>query len=1174
MPDSQPMRSVRKQIISPARCAIVALTAWVFVAASGLLHAQTGGTGAITGAITDPSGARLVGAQVKVTDDATGDVRTAQSNASGLYNVSLLPPGQYTVVVTKEGFKEASSTGVQVIVAEAKVLDMPMETGAVTEVITVATSNTQLQTESSELGRVTDSEMIEDLPLVTRNYTQIVALNPGVSQEVNNAGQEGRGGGSEPGNPAGGSIISQGGTSVDNNFEMNGLPVDDIQSSAGFTAGIPVPNPDTIQEFKVQTTLFDATSGRDAGADVDVITKGGTNQFHGTVFEFLRNEDLNANEWFAKREGQQRPVLRQNQFGFTASGPVIKHKLLLFGSYQGTRQQNALDPTNQKYDNLPPLTNDRSLAGLGATFAGDYGYLGPLFGTIASDGSNIAPQAVALLQAKLANGQYLVPTPQTIDTSKSLEVQGSSFLSSPGFFNEDQFVVDGDYLYSDRNKVQVRYFNALSNQESTTIFSTEGFPLYTPERFDVGSVGETFVINSKLVNQFLVGMHRTTSNQNYKDTFTFSDLGINVPQPENAFPNIYIADTGFETGTSSALAFFEEEYNISDALSWSKGKHQLTFGGAFAYGRDHMQKFDYEAYVIPLTWADLLLGQSYLPYGVPYSNIYESADSVGDKVRDWRYKDADAYVQDNYAITKRLTLNLGLRYEHIGDLGDARGLTGNVIVADIDPNPPASGSYAGYEVGSNYHAAAALPQGAVRGPNTFGITGQGQDTINPRIGFEYLLPGGDKMVLRGGAGLYHSTPEGQLNVQLSSEQPFGGFRTLVGSANAAATDAMPFAPAPALPSFVPYSPTTDQTLDSIAQDFRPPSTYHYSLGLQTKLPSGAVLEVTYSGARGLHEILGRSINQANLASPENPIRGQTTNTLANIPLRSPYLGWTTATMYNFGTQGQAWYNSLQTSLSQHYKNKLQYQASYTWARLLTPVPGYTLGTNAYGPSGDQNDLRVHGPGYGPEPYIRPNRFVVSALYNLPSPSRTHLLLAETLGGWSASAVVVAQDGQQGSISYTNPYNVYGISTDRPSYATGCNKDGVETKGSASQRVDNYINVLCFTTPAVIGNDGVGTGFGNVPNGILRGPGQINADISVIKAWQLGWPKQGANLQFRTDFFNATNHPNFSFPDGAYQPCTPSTSNGDCTTSSGSAFGTITSTSTNPRLIQFALRFAF
>jgi len=1163
----------RKQI-SLYRWSFLALLLCALFTTSGLLSAQTGGTGAISGAIADPTSAMVAGAQIKVSNVATGDTRSLQSDDHGVYRATLLPPGQYTVEVTKQGFKVASSSDVQVIVAETTILNIRMETGAVTETVTVATSNLELQTESSQLGRVTDSEMIEDLPLVTRNYTQIVALNPGVSQEVNNAGDEGRGGGSEPGTPAGGSIISQGGTSVDNNFEMNGLPVDDIQSSAGFTAGVPVPNPDTIQEFRVQTTLFDATSGRDAGADVDVITRSGTNQIHGTVYEFFRNEALNANEWFAKRQGQRRPVLRQNQFGFTASGPVIRNKLLLFGSYQGTRQVNGIDPNNQKYDTLPPLTNDRSAAGLGAVFAGDYGYLGPAFGTIAPDGSNIAPQALALLQTKLANGQYLVPTPQTINTSKPLEIQGSSFLSSPGFFNENQFVVDGDYLYSDRNKLQVRYFNALSNQESTTIFSTEGFPLFTPERFDVGSIGETFLISPKLVNQFLVGMHRTESNQNYKDAFTFSDLGITVPSLENAFPLIDIAEEGFATGTSSALAFFEEEYNISDALSWSKGKHQLTFGGAFAYGRDHMQKFNYEAYDIPLTWADFLIGQSYLPYGVPYSNIYESADSIGDKTRDWRYKDGDAYIQDNYSIMKRLTLNLGLRYDHIGDLGDAKGLSGNVIVADIDPNPPAGGSYDGYEVASNYHASAAIPTGAVKGPNTFGVKGQGQDTINPRFGFAYVVPGSDRVVLRGGIGLYHATPSGQLNVQLAAEQPFGGFRTLVGSANAAATDAAPFAAPQTLPSFTPYSPTTTQTLDSLSQDFRPASVYHYSLGVQAKLPSGIILDVAYAGARGLHEILGRSINQANLASPENPIRGQTTNTMANIPLRAPYLGWTTATMYNFGSQGQAWYNSLQTSLSQHYKNALQYQASYTWARLLTPVPGYTLGTNAYGPSGDQNDLRVHGAGYGPEPYIRPNRFVLSALYNLPSPGKAYSFVRETLGGWTASTVIVAQDGQQGSIGYTNPYNVYGISTDRPSYAPGCNKNGIATKGSAGQRVDDYINVLCFTTPAVIGDDGVGTGFGDVPNGILRGPGQINADISVIKAWQLNWPKQGSNVQFRTDFFNATNHPNFAFPANGYEPCTPTTSNGNCTTSSGSGFGTITSTITNPRLIQFALRLAF
>ena len=656
--------------------------------------------------------------------------------------------------------------------AEGRVQNVQLTVGEASETVTVTSQILELQTQSSVLGRVTDAEMVEDLPLVARNYTQIVALNPGVSQELNSAGQLGRGSTSQPG--SGGSIVSQGGTSVDNNFEMNGLPVDDIQSSAGFDAGVPVPNPDAIEEFRVQTALFDATSGRNAGANVDVITKGGTNKYHGSVFEFFRNEALNANEWFAKSQGQKRQVLRQNQFGFTLGGPVLKSKLLLFGAYQGTRQLNGLDGTNRKLDSLPPLTNDRSLTGLGATFAGDAGYLGPAFGTIAANGSNISPQAAALLQLKLPNGQYLVPTPQTIDRSKSLEIQGSAALSYPGIYNENQFVVDGDYLRSDRNTIQVRYFEASSNQESTTLFSTEGFPLFTPQRFDVGSVAQTFVISPALVNQFVIGMHRTESRQKYNDAFTFSSLGISVPAPEDAFPNIDIAYTGFETGTSSALAFLQEEYNVTDALSWSKGRHQLTFGGGYGYGRDHMQNFDYEAYVIPLTWADLLLGKSYqLGPGLAYSNIYESADSYGDKTRDWRYKNADAYVQDNYSLTKRITVNLGLRYEHLGDLGDAKGLSANVIVSNINPNPPAAGAYGGYEVASNYMGNAALPAGVVKGGNTFGIAGQGQDVLNPRLGFAYVLPGGEKVVLRGGAGLYHSTTVGQLNVQLSAQQPFG-----------------------------------------------------------------------------------------------------------------------------------------------------------------------------------------------------------------------------------------------------------------------------------------------------------------------------------------------------------------------------------------------------------------
>jgi hypothetical protein len=482
----------------------------------------------------------------------------------------------------------------------------------------------------------------------------------------------------------------------------------------------------------VQTALFDATTGRNAGANVNVITKGGTNDYHASMFEFFRNEDLNANDWFAKRSGQPRGILRQNQYGFTAGGPLVKDKVLLFGSWQGTKQFNSTDPSNHKFDYLPPLTNDRSAAGLGAAFAGDYGYLGPLFGTINPNGSNISPQALALFQAKLPNGQYVIPTPQSINPSLPLEVQGSSYLSSPGFFNENQWMANADYLVSDRNKIALRYFGALSNVEWTTLYETEGFPLYQPERFDVASIGDTYTLSPNVVNQFLVGFHRSISDQHYGNAFTFSSLGMNVPAEDNAYPNLWIIDDGFQTGTTSAVAFAQDEYQITDALSWIEGKHQFTFGGGFTYGRDDMSKFDFEAHVLPLTWADFLLGQSYLPYGVPYSNIYETYEGIGDFQRDWRYKDADGFIQDDYAIAKGLTLNLGLRWEHIGDLGSANG-GGNVDVSAINPNPPAMGSLDGYLVNSNYHGPG-IPTGVIQGKNTFGFNGDGQNTWNPRPG--------------------------------------------------------------------------------------------------------------------------------------------------------------------------------------------------------------------------------------------------------------------------------------------------------------------------------------------------------------------------------------------------------------------------------------------------------
>jgi hypothetical protein len=331
--------------------------------------------------------------------------------------------------------------------------------------------------------------------------------------------------------------------------------------------------------------------------------------------------------------------------------------------------------------------------------------------------------------------------------------------------------------------------------------------------------------------------------------------------------------------------------------------------------------------------------------------------------------------------------------------------------------------------------------------------------------------------------------------------------------------------------------------------------------VQTRLPGGAILDVAYAGARDLHTILGRSINQAALASPTDPIRGQTTNTVANIPLRAPYIGWTANTMYYFATDGQAWYNSLQASLTQKFRHGFQYQAAYTWMRLLSPVPGFTTGSNEFGPIGEQTNLRTHNPGYGPDYNVRPQRFVLSAYYALPNPVKSHGLLGSALGGWSIATATVVQDGQQSSILYNNIYNAYGITSDRASYKPGCNATNVSTRGSISQRVNNYINTACFQAPTVIGADGVATDFGNTPNGILREPDEAVVDLSLAKSQKVGWPREGGNVQFRADFFNALNHPNFAGPDNTY-------------TTTPSAFGKITAMSTNPRVIQLALRFAF
>ena len=603
-----------------------------------LAPAQTSDTGAITGIVTDSAGGVVPLAAVKVTNTGTGETRAAVSGGNGSYSVPLLPPGNYGVEVTKTGFKVESFPRVVVIVTETQTLNVKLEVGAVSEHVTVSSEAEQLQTASSALGHVTNEEMVTNLPLVTRNYTQIIGLNAGVSTEVTNATALGRGAGGES------NFSSGGGTQKSNNYQMDGVAVDDLQNSGDFSGGVAIPNPDTIQEFKVQTGQYDATYGRNSGANVNVITKGGTNQYHGTVFEYLRNEDLNANDFFFNRVGHARGILRENQFGGTVGGPIIKDKWFFFGSYQGTRQLNGVSGGCSSSFVEPAFTNDRSAAALGALFAGQRGLeqtaLGNVGPAIAANGSNISPQALALFNYKVPGGGYAIPTPQSINPNAPFASQGTSVLSSPCSFNEDQFMVNSDYQISARSKLAVRFFYANSN-ETETLPTTNiggapaaGWPVLIPDKFYNASITHTFILNAHLLNEFQAGFHRTFVQTQQAEPLSYSAVGINVPSYDNNIPAISLNGSVSLGGNGQSLYNTQNTYSLQDSMAWTWGKQTIRFGGNITRSQNDIEGFHYIAGLIFLSYPDLLLGlnaaqSGTAAVGVPVGNVYLSIRFAG-----------------------------------------------------------------------------------------------------------------------------------------------------------------------------------------------------------------------------------------------------------------------------------------------------------------------------------------------------------------------------------------------------------------------------------------------------------------------------------------------------------------------------------------------------------------
>ena len=1144
---------------------------WTLVGLTPRALSQTAATGAVFGEVLDPSGRGIAQASVQASNQGMAVSRSTLSDDDGRFALPLLPPGTYQVTVTKDGFSQVQSNSVEIPVTESIRVSISMKIVGSPEETDVHANVSELQADSVALGRVVDANMIRSLPLAARNFTQIVALSPGVSSGVNNAGELGPGGSGlaqvDAGNDG---IFVHGSRSYDNSYEFDGVPVTDLQASNIASGGVPIPSPDAIEEFKVQTGLYDVSFGEHAGASVSLITKSGTNSIHGSVFEFLRNNFLNANDFFREQADLPRPDLKQNQFGGTIGGPILHNLLYYFGSYQGTRQINGLAADQPRIACsgtivLPPLTNDRSAQALGALFGGMSGAFGGV--AVRSDGSNINPVALQVLNSKLPDGSYLIPTPQVINPSLPPASQGRSTISTPCHYNADQVLANLDANLSQNSHLAARFMWSDGNMNVTFpgnavagADNISGFPSEINNRFRVFSVSWVGLMKPQLLNQFRFGYTNTFGSTSAQSPFQWSDLGVaaGTLNDNNGLPGLGIEGSINLTGASPRI-FNQKRFYLSDTLTYSHLRHSIQVGGSLSRIHDDLNIIGIGTLVQFLSWPDFLLGVNAEQNGTLFSNVYESVDDYGLLGREYRSWNGSVFVGDHFRATKALTLDLGLRYERIGQYNDTLGRNSAFDINLANPNPPASGSLAGYVVAANYPYP--VPSGVIRAGNDAATLGNRQNGLAPRIGFAWQpLSGVSRLVVRAGYGIYFSQPTGQAFFQNVFGAPFSILYANIGLSNATATLSEPFQePFPTagfFPYFPAYSPTSDVTISTASPNFRPAIIQQYGMNCQVELAKDWVLEIGYVGSRGTHLLRTRSLNQALSASGAHPIRGISSNTVANIGERVPVQGIPPDLLDVVESEGASWYNALEASLKKPLSNGFEMLASYTFSKTLD-----TDGSNSNRISagntitlGDQNSPAQR---WGRASFDRTHRFVLSAVYALPSPSKG---VAKVLfGGWSSSGVLTIQSGAALTIAYNNLTNVFGISEDRAQLAAGCNKSDLLRPGSVESKLSNYFNASCFTSPPVIGADGIGTDFGDSATGIVNGPGQFNIDSGVTRSIPLSRPKEGSSIQFRAEFFNALNHPQFANPN---------------TTFGSSSFGIISSAAVNPRVGQLALKILF
>lgn len=1062
--------------------------------------AQSTTTATITGFVFDPSGSAVPQATVNVANSQTGFARSVNTSDTGVYTVPQLPiAGSYDVSVSKDGFQTYRRTGIVLEVNQVARVDVALVLGAMTQTIEVKEAAPMLELATSDLGDVVEQRRLTELPLNGRNPLQLVGLVAGTTTFSAPSVL--------PSSRAGGSATVNGNRSNTNAYKLDG---NNLQGTY-FNTALNFPNPDALEEFKLITHNYSAEFGRNAGAVMNAVTKSGTNSFHGSVYEFLRNKAMNARPFFSKTVPNQ----KWNQFGATAGGPIVRNKLFIFGAYQGFRIPGQSLVSNRPVPTVLQRAGNFSES-LGAVIPGSFVQttegatvpkqvgmiIDPVTGNVFSSGGvlNVIPPA-QLSPITFPFLNTYVPLPNNAD-GKTITLLRDAPTSN------NQSVVRVDYEMASNHRLSGRWYldrTRVVNPFAASLIDWNNSKTNT--RVYDFSVTETWTISPTLVNQAHFGRNHAddpVSIQEGSNTLKVSNksLGINFPdQVQPPFGPWFSVSGVFDTFTNPG---FEGggSTSISDSLHWVHGKHSFKFGVEVDIDtyNNNVTPFAQGAH----TFNGTFTGNALADFELGRSSEFSAWDPI---IQFFRTERFSPFIQDDIKLTSRLTLNLGFRWEINRPWVPFRedsfyykhpaqawvpGQQSTVV-----PEAP---------VGHNYVGDPGVPDRLYKTP---------LDNLQPRIGFAWDPLGTGKWVIRGAYGIFSSIPVADTLTYAMVTQPFQGIagtplRSPIGGVADPYLGVPGGNPFPARPGNAFFLPET--IYGGITPDFKDARIHQFNFGVQRALGRDTVLNVAYVGNLGRRLYVTRQLNPAKYIPGNDPVTGAPLSTNGNLESRRIIQPGVISGIRQAQSIGTSDFHSLQVTVERRWTEALSFSSAYTWSHGIDMQSAISFDG---GESNCQNPYKCDD--RGSSDFDRRHVYVASWVYDLPQ-SSARGVLGQLVNDWSITGIFRATTGSPFTAATGQGRALQGGGGERPNLV-GDPYAGVTT--NTQDRLVQWLN------PAAFALNDIGT-FGNLGRNSLYTPGTWNWDSSILKSFPLS--EKYGRFQFRAEFFNLPNHANLFGPD--------------------------------------------